>query len=56
MDNILQNITAAILAHSWLQVVAVITAVLYLVLAIRGKQMVLVFWFYQHGYLYLSFL
>jgi nicotinamide mononucleotide transporter len=38
MDNVLQNITAAFLAQSWLEVAAVITAILYLVLAVRENK------------------
>jgi nicotinamide mononucleotide transporter len=38
MDNLLQNITAAFFAQSWLEVAAVITAILYLVLAVRENK------------------
>jgi nicotinamide mononucleotide transporter len=38
MNNILENIIAAFLAQSWLEVVAVITAILYLVLAVKENK------------------
>jgi nicotinamide mononucleotide transporter len=38
MNEIINNITAAILVQSWLEVVAVITAVLYLILAIKENK------------------
>lgn len=38
MGNILLNISAAFFAQSWLEVVAVITAILYLILAIRENK------------------
>jgi len=43
MNEIIQNITAAFIAQSWLEVVAVITAILYLVLAVKENKWC---WFY----------
>jgi len=43
MNEVIENITDAFLAQSWLEVVAVITAILYLVLAVKENKWC---WFY----------
>jgi len=56
MDNILQNITAAFFAQSWLEVVAVVTAILYLVLAVRENKWCWLFGFISTAiYVYLFY-
>ncbi len=45
MDKLINNLSSAFLAQSWLEVVAVITAVLYLVLAVKESRWCWVFGF-----------
>jgi nicotinamide mononucleotide transporter len=56
MNEFTQNITAAFLAQSWLEVVAVITAILYLVLAVKENKWCWLFGFITTAiYVYLFY-
>ena len=46
MDKLINNLSTAFFAQSWLEVVAVITAVLYLVLAVKESR-----WCWVYGFI-----